>query len=207
MQVEKIIAIYHEMAGKDSPTSLGSVASEVGISRRDVECMVLLIRSLPFFKFDQTPTGRMKRLEITAQAPGCYGHELNMNSSRHFFYKDGVEFEAPRSESAMGFAAKLEDEARAAGLVYIPVRNRIEALAPMLSALLVEQVEGEPSERVPVTRVRRGKVVVVPEQWVGKITTEKTIRQRPSKLIGKVKRQLRPGVAYKDAKDVPLADD
>lgn len=57
-----------------------------------------------------------------------------------------------------------------------------------------------------VTRIRRGKVVEVPPQWVGKITTKKTIRQRPSKLLGKVARMLKPNVAYKDARDIPLED-
>ena len=57
-----------------------------------------------------------------------------------------------------------------------------------------------------VTRIRRGKVVEVPPQWVGKITTKETIRQRPSKLLGKVKRMLKPNVAYKDARDIPLED-
>lgn len=69
-----------------------------------------------------------------------------------------------------------------------------------------------PATQTPavVTRVRRGKVVEVPPEWVGKITTAETIRQRPSKLIGKVKRAMKrkmsPGVAYKDAKDIPLPD-
>ena len=40
-------------------------------------------------------------------------------------------------------------------------------------------------------RMRRGKLVEIPAEWVGKIPTEKTIRQRPSKLIGKVKREVK----------------
>jgi hypothetical protein len=54
------------------------------------------------------------------------------------------------------------------------------------------------------TRIRRGKEVVIPPQWEGQITTKKTIRQRPSKLIGKLKRLQKPNVAYKDARDLPL---
>lgn len=37
-------------------------------------------------------------------------------------------------------------------------------------------------------RIRRGKLVAIPEQWVGKITTKSTIRKRPSKQIRKLRR-------------------
>jgi hypothetical protein len=59
-------------------------------------------------------------------------------------------------------------------------------------------------EKLMATRIRRGKEVEIPPEWVGNVTTPATIRQRPSKLIGKMKRQLKPGVAYKDARDLPL---
>ena len=39
--------------------------------------------------------------------------------------------------------------------------------------------------------MRRGKEVEIPAEWVGKIPTDKTIRQRPSKLTGKVKRAVK----------------
>lgn len=55
------------------------------------------------------------------------------------------------------------------------------------------------------TRIRRGVEVVIPPEWEGKITTAATIRQRPSKLNRKLRRRLKPGVAYKDARDLPLA--
>ncbi len=42
-------------------------------------------------------------------------------------------------------------------------------------------------------RLRRGKWVEIPAEWVGKFPTDKTIRDRPSKLIGKLKRQVKPG--------------
>lgn len=54
------------------------------------------------------------------------------------------------------------------------------------------------------TRIRRGKEVEIPPQWVGKVTTPATIRQRPSKLTGKVKRQVKDvtrQTRYKDRKD------
>lgn len=210
MQAEQIIAIFNELAGKDSPKALGSVATAAGATRREVERVVLLIRSLPFFMFEPTSTGRMKRLEISAQSAGCYGHTLNLNSSRHFFYKEGVKVDCPDTLAPRVFAAQLQAEAVAAGLYFIPKEGRIEAMAPLMSAILVEQDAKEAREkaaRAPVTRVRRGIEVVVPEQWVGQITTAETIRQRPSKLIGKVKRQMKPGVAYKDSKDMPLADE
>ena len=55
-----------------------------------------------------------------------------------------------------------------------------------------------------VTRIRRGVEVVIPPEWVGKLTTPATIRQRPSKLPRKLRRRLKPGVDYKDARDMPL---
>jgi hypothetical protein len=58
------------------------------------------------------------------------------------------------------------------------------------------------------TRVRRGKVVEIPEQWVGKFPTKKTMRERPSKKIGKLKRRIKGGMRgyYKDQKDQPIGD-
>lgn len=57
-----------------------------------------------------------------------------------------------------------------------------------------------------VTRIRRGKVVVVPPQWVGKFPTKKTMRDRPSKMIGKLKRKIKGGMRgfYKDRKNEPI---
>lgn len=54
------------------------------------------------------------------------------------------------------------------------------------------------------TRVRRGKEVEIPAKWVGVFPTRKTMRERPSRMIGKLARKLKLGVAYKDAKDIPL---
>lgn len=54
------------------------------------------------------------------------------------------------------------------------------------------------------TRIRRGVEVAIPAEWEGKITTPATIRQRPSKLHRKLRRRLKPGVVYKDARDMPL---
>ena len=37
-------------------------------------------------------------------------------------------------------------------------------------------------------RVRRGKLAQIPDEWVGQVPTEQTMRKRPSKLVGKLKR-------------------
>lgn len=44
-------------------------------------------------------------------------------------------------------------------------------------------VDGEPH------RMRRGKLVRIPDEWFGKITTQETIRQRKSKMIHKLRRK------------------
>lgn len=67
-----------------------------------------------------------------------------------------------------------------------------------------------PRRQRKTTRIRRGKLVEIPEKWQGQMTTPKTIRQRPSKLRGKVKRIAKDigGVnRYKDAKDLPILDE
>jgi hypothetical protein len=55
-------------------------------------------------------------------------------------------------------------------------------------------------------RLRRGKLVEIPDEWVGNFTTKKTIRQRPSKLIGKVKRAMSPKAQYIDTKFTHIED-
>lgn len=40
-------------------------------------------------------------------------------------------------------------------------------------------------------RERRGKLVAIPPQWVGKVTSPETIRTRPSKLIHKHRKAAR----------------
>lgn len=56
-------------------------------------------------------------------------------------------------------------------------------------------------------RTRRGRLVEIPEEWVGNFTTPATIRQRQSKLIGKVKRAVSSKATYRDAKDEPIFED
>ena len=62
-------------------------------------------------------------------------------------------------------------------------------------------------------RLRRGKLVKIPEEWVGKTTTSQTIRKRDSKKTGKLKRATKwrnnqagsTGnlyIEYKDQKDL-----
>lgn len=41
-----------------------------------------------------------------------------------------------------------------------------------------------------VYRIRRGKLVKVPDEWVGRITTNETIRQRKSKLCKNIQKQI-----------------
>lgn len=49
-------------------------------------------------------------------------------------------------------------------------------------------------------RMRRGKLVEIPEQWVGKVTTDKTIRQRPSKVHRKLRRVIKnDGLSHEEA--------
>lgn len=56
-------------------------------------------------------------------------------------------------------------------------------------------------------RMRRGKLVEIPQQWIGRHPTAQTIRKRPSKLTGKVKRVVKDfaGVnRFKDKRAMPL---
>lgn len=41
------------------------------------------------------------------------------------------------------------------------------------------------------TRVRRGKVVVIPEEWRGQTVDRQTIRKRPSKLTRKLRNAMK----------------
>lgn len=41
-----------------------------------------------------------------------------------------------------------------------------------------------------VYRIRRGKLVKIPDEWVGQITTSETIRQRKSKLCKNTQKQI-----------------
>jgi len=40
-------------------------------------------------------------------------------------------------------------------------------------------------------RMRRGKLVEIPAEWVGEVVYPRTLRERPSKLIGKVAREVK----------------
>lgn len=59
-------------------------------------------------------------------------------------------------------------------------------------------------------RERRGKLVEIPEKWLGRITTNKTIRQRPSKVHRKLRKVVKnDGVTaeehrYKELRRTPL---
>lgn len=54
-------------------------------------------------------------------------------------------------------------------------------------------------------RMRRGILVEIPDKWLGKVTNSTTIRQRKSKLISKVKRQVNDwNIHYKDMKVEPI---
>jgi hypothetical protein len=45
-------------------------------------------------------------------------------------------------------------------------------------------------------RMRRGKLVEIPAEWVGEVVHPQTIRERPSKLIGKVAREVKYAVNH-----------
>lgn len=49
-------------------------------------------------------------------------------------------------------------------------------------------------------RIRRGKLVEIPAEWVGKFPTDKTKRQRPSRMTNKLRRRLKTinGLDYAD---------
>jgi hypothetical protein len=58
-------------------------------------------------------------------------------------------------------------------------------------------------------RIRRGKKVEVPKEWIGVITTKKTKRDRVSNYTNKLKRVVKRNamvVKFKDLKDIPLED-
>lgn len=44
-------------------------------------------------------------------------------------------------------------------------------------------------------RVRRGKLVQIPERWVGQVTHPQTIQKRPSKAVHKLRKRLKYGDA------------
>lgn len=48
-------------------------------------------------------------------------------------------------------------------------------------------VDGKPH------RMRRGKLVEIPAEWVGKVTHRQTIRKRPSKAIHKRRKAIKHG--------------
>lgn len=61
-------------------------------------------------------------------------------------------------------------------------------------------------------RERRGKLVEIPAEWVGNVTHPQNIRNRPSKLINKRKRDANGGsnakfwasTEFKDKRDIPI---
>jgi len=57
------------------------------------------------------------------------------------------------------------------------------------------------------TRIRRGVEVVIPPEWIGKVPTPATIRQRPSKMTGKARRRLKATSAKIAARNTPLSDE
>lgn len=44
-----------------------------------------------------------------------------------------------------------------------------------------------------MTRIRRGKEVEIPPEWVGKVTHPQTMRKRPSKNLHKRRKEIRHG--------------
>lgn len=56
------------------------------------------------------------------------------------------------------------------------------------------------------TRIRRGKEVEIPPEWVNKFPTQKTMRDRQSRKTRKQKRKAKPGNAFLDQRDLPIED-
>lgn len=57
-------------------------------------------------------------------------------------------------------------------------------------------------------RERRGKLVEIPAEWVGKFPTEQTIRKRGSKLTNKLRRRVKSAdFNYIENKSQPVAGD
>lgn len=59
------------------------------------------------------------------------------------------------------------------------------------------------TNKEPKYRVRRGKVVEIPPEWVGNVTTKATIRHRTSKLPRTVKRALTDSVYKYKLRNAP----
>ena len=59
------------------------------------------------------------------------------------------------------------------------------------------------TNKEPKYRVRRSKVVEIPPEWVGNVTTKATIRQRTSKLPRTVKRALTQSVYEYKLRNAP----
>lgn len=57
------------------------------------------------------------------------------------------------------------------------------------------------------TRIRRGEVVEIPPEWINKVPTPATIRQRPSKMTGKARRRLKSTSAKIEARNTPLLEE
>jgi hypothetical protein len=61
-------------------------------------------------------------------------------------------------------------------------------------------------------RERRGKLVEIPQEWVGNVTHPQTMRKRPSKQINKLARigydgsrsKLWANTEFKDKRDIPI---
>jgi hypothetical protein len=59
------------------------------------------------------------------------------------------------------------------------------------------------TDKEPKYRVRRGKLVEIPPEWIGNVTTKETIRQRTSKLSRTVKRALTESVYKYKLRNAP----
>lgn len=68
-----------------------------------------------------------------------------------------------------------------------------QAVFGRVNCELVIAVSGETMKRIEKDgrfyRLRRGKLVEIPVEWVGQVVYPRTIRERPSKRVGKVARE------------------
>jgi len=71
----------------------------------------------------------------------------------------------------------------------------------------IELKTNELAENPPILRTRRNKQVEIPPEWVSKFPTKKTKRQRPSKLLRKVKRAVTKDIYTYKNRNMPKKEE
>lgn len=134
MTAEKLIAIFKMLAWGGHPRAFRTVAQDAGATVAEVHEVIALIKRVPCFHFELTKTGRVKNLEIVAQAKGFYGQAYMLDGD-DIFFKDGTlvaRFGNNDADKVMPFSKQLAGEADVDGFPFIPLSRRIEAITPYL---------------------------------------------------------------------------